>query len=136
MKPKPNFWSCLSFCVTLVGALCIGLSLAFSELYPKAEEFYELPLWLQGMMIGGLCLALAGLVLSAVFKNRANTPKFALYLEGVVFLLGVVCAACVLLREETFVKEMIVCASPVLLSVGALCFCSTFIGRCKKGKGE
>lgn len=134
MKPKSRLLSCLSSCVTFVGAFCAGLALALSERYPAAEEFYELPQWLKIMLIGGICLALLGLVLSFVFKNRTNTFKFALFIEGGLFLLGIACAVFALLREETAFKAAVVSASPVLLAVGALCFCSTLIGICKKGK--
>ena len=134
MKPRSIFLSCLSSCITLIGAFCIGLSLAFSERYPAAEEFSQLPMWLKVMLIGGIFLAFLGLVLSFVFKNKANTLKVALFLEGGVFLLGIACAACALLREESAFKAAVVSAAPVLLAVGALCFCSTFIGICKKGE--
>ncbi len=134
MKQKPIILSCLSFCVTFIGAFCVGLALALSECYTAVEEFYEFPLWLKIMLISGICLALLGIVVSFVFKNRTNTFKFALFIEGGVFLLGIVCAAFVLLREETAFKEAVVCAAPVLLAVGAMCFCSTLIGICKKGK--
>ena len=134
MKPKSVLLSCLSSCITFVGAFCIGLALALSERYPAAEEFYELPLWLQIMLIGGIFLAFSGLVLSFVFKNRTNTFKFALFSEGGLFLLGIACAACALLREESAFKVAVVSAAPVLLAVGALCFCSTLIGICKQGR--
>lgn len=126
--------SILSFCVTFVGALCVGLSIALSELYPSAEEFSQLPIWLKIMLIGGACLALLGIILSFIFKNRANTFKFPLFIEGGALLLGIVCAACCLLRTESVYKIIVVSASPVLLAAGALCFCSTLIGVCKKAK--
>lgn len=132
MKSK----SILSSCITLVGALCIGLSLSLSVLFPEAEEFSQLPLGLKVMLIGGLCLSLLGIVLSFIFKNRTNTHTFSLFIEGGIFLIGVVCAALVLLREETALKEIIVSAAPVPLAVGALCFFSTLIGVCKKGKAN
>lgn len=134
MKPKPTLMSSISFFVTFLGALCLGLSLALSELYPAAEEFFELPLSLKIMLIGGICLALLGIALSFVFKNRANTFLFAPIVEGGVFLLGIICATCALARVETASKTVIVCASPVFLAVGAFCFFSSLIGICKKGK--
>lgn len=128
--------SILAFCITFIGAFCIGMSLALSELYPAAEEFFELPLWLIIMLIGGICLSLLGLILSFAFKNRTNTFKYALFVEGGVFLLGIVCASFALARTEAPFKAVIVSLAPVLLAVGALCFCSTLIGVCKKGKGK
>ena len=128
--------SILSSCITFIGAVCIGMSLALSELYPEAEEFFELPLWLKIMLIGGICLSILGLILSFVFKNRTNTFKFALFIEGGIFALGIVCASFALARTEATYKAVIVSAAPVLLAVGALCFLSTLIGVCKKGKGK
>ncbi len=130
MKAK----SILASFITFIGALCIGMSLALSALYPKAEEFFELPLWLKIMLIGGICISLLGLILSFVFKNRKNTFKFALFIEGGIFALGIVCATFALARTEAPFKAVIVDAAPVLLAVGALCFLSTLIGICKKGK--
>lgn len=131
MKPKSIFLSCLSSFVTFIGAFAVGLALALSERYPAAEEFFELPSWLQTMLIGGICFAVLGLVLSFAFKNRTNTFKFALFIEGGIFLIGIACACFALLREETAFKAAVVCAAPVPLAVGALCFCSTLIGICK-----
>lgn len=120
--------------LTLIGALCIGLSLYFTELFPAAEEFSELPLWLKIVMIGGAALSLLGLVLSFVLKNRSNTFKFALIPEGIALVAGIACAACCLLREESAFKTNAVSVAPVLLAAGALCFLSTLIGICRKGK--
>jgi hypothetical protein len=77
-----------------------------------------------------------GLILSFVYRNKSNTSKIELYIEGSMFIIGLAFMFVALLKNESKAKTIIVSIEVAMFGLAITTGISSLIGRLKKSNSD
>lgn len=133
MNNKKYIMSKISFLITFLGSLGLGINIILSELlYPNIDDFFDTPKWYQIFMYISLVIIVIGLILSIIFRNKGNINSKEIIIEIIIMGIGFVMMLFTLSGNETYVKDLIFVFGGALNGIGTILMISTLIGKSKK----
>jgi hypothetical protein len=119
--------------ITIIGVICVSLSLVLSEvLYPTTDSLSKEPLWYLLFFSLSWLVAGVGAVGGVVTKNRGNTTKWELIIEGILMLVGVILMCFTLSPTETRWKDILSCTGGAVFIAGFICAMPSLAGLIKR----
>lgn len=126
----------ISFVSTLTVNILLCLVLIISEvLFPLIDDFSGYPLWYKLLTYATVIIMILGVVMSCVFRNRANTKPIELVFEVLGFFMGIAVMLITVIVFSGTLGERIIFSLITMIVSFSFCFgISTTIGLLKRAK--